>query len=427
MTSNRRLDAVDSRIVLRAYAVLAGGAGLLLAACGPLWFGTDFGVFPWDKAVLIRLCGAIVMAAAISAWGLASGDAVAARRGLGLFIAAHGVVCLMLVIQMAGPLDHPSAGKVLWVLLSVILGLQYAGWSQGFPGIAPRGPSPSLEDTRARYEQQIRAAASQEERHRLARDLHDAVKQQIFAIQTAAAAAETRLGADPSGAREALGQVRQSAREAMSEMEAMLDQLRSVPLENATLIEAVKKAAEALAFRTGAKVDVHVDAMPDSRAFAPETHQAIFRVVQEALANIARHARARHVGVRFDIAAGHLVVTVEDDGVGIDGRRTTAGMGMQNMRARALEAGGEVGFSARLQGGTRVTLSVPYLSSDVKAAQRRKALTLAIVFGNASALSILALITRGPLVTTVFLLLFLAAFAHNVARYRRLGRREAAA
>ena len=70
---------------------------------------------------------------------------------------------------------------------------------------------------------------------------------------------------------------------------------------------------------------------------------------------------------------------------------------------------------------------MPYLSSDVKAAQRRKALTLAIVFGNASALSILTLITRGPLVTTVFLLLFLAAFAHNVARYRRLGRREAAA
>ena len=419
MTSDVRLDALDARIVLRTYAVLAGIAGVSLAAWGPMWLGANFGVFPWDKAVLIRMCGAVVVAAAMCAAGLASGDAVASRRGLAWFIGAHGAVCLMLIIQVIGPLEHPAAVTVVWILVSVILGLVYAGVSQGIPGIASRGRFPSLEDTRTRYEQQIRQAAAQEERHRLARDLHDAVKQQIFAIQTAAAAAEQRLGADPSGAQDALAQVRQSAREAMAEMEAMLDQLRAVPLENATLVEAVKTATEALAFRTGAEVDLEVEALPASSAFAPGTHQAIFRVVQEALANVARHARARHVSVRLATADAHLTVSVKDDGLGIDQARLTTGMGMQNMEARAAEAGGRVEFTAAPDGGTIVRLSVPFQAPEVVAARRRKALMLAVVFGNASALTLLGLVTGGPVVTNVFLLLFVAAFAHNVMRYRR--------
>jgi signal transduction histidine kinase len=427
MTSHVRLEAIDPRTVLRTYAWLAGAGGVCLAAWGSLWFGAHAGTFPWDQAALLRLSGAIVVAAAMSAWGLAGGDAVAARRGLGWFIGAHGVVCLTLVLQISGPLYHPVAIKALWVLLSVMLALLYAGLSQGIAGVARREPVAPLDDARARYEIQIREAAAQEERHRLARDLHDAVKQQIFAIQTAAAAAEARLGEDPPGARDALAQVRQSAREAMSEMEAMLDQLRAVPLENTTLIEAVRKAAEALRFRTGAEVDLHIGALPPSGAFAPGAHQAVFRVVQEALANIARHARARRIAVRLIPADEHLTVTVQDDGAGFDAGRVPSGMGLQNMRARAAEAGGQVAISSSPEGGTRVTLSMPYEGPGMVAARRRKALVLALVFGNASVLLLLGLVTRRPTLPSVFLLLFLAAFAHNLARYRRLRSRQGAA
>jgi signal transduction histidine kinase len=427
MTTDIRLDALDARVVLRAYAIVAGAAGVLLAAWGPMWLGANAGLFPWDQAVLIRLFGAIVVGAGMCAWALATGDALAGRRGLAWFIGAHGAVAAMLIIQIAGPLHHPAAVKALWVLLAVILGLVYGLVSQGLPGLTPREPVASLEATRTRYEQQIRQAVAQEERHRLARDLHDAVKQQIFAIQTAAAAAEVRLGADPSGAHEALAQVRQSAREAMSEMEAMLDQLRASPLENATLIEGIRKAAEALAFRTGARVDLHVGTLPESRTIAPGTHHAIFRVVQEALANVARHARAQRVDVRIAAADGHLTVAVEDDGAGIDATRAASGMGIQNMRARAAEAGGSVELAGGAHGGTLVTLSVPYEAPEMLAAQRRKALMMIVVFANASALTLLGLVTRGLVVTSIFLLLFLAALAHNVMRYRRFRRRESAA
>jgi signal transduction histidine kinase len=80
---------------------------------------------------------------------------------------------------------------------------------------------------RLQYEEQIREAARQEERVRLARDLHDAVKQQLFAIQAAAATVEARFDTDAAGARQALEQVRSSSREALTEMEVMLDQLQA--------------------------------------------------------------------------------------------------------------------------------------------------------------------------------------------------------
>ena len=91
-------------------------------------------------------------------------------------------------------------------------------------------------------EEQIRQAARQEERARLARDLHDAVKQQFFVIQTAAATAQARFETDPDGAKTAVDQVRSSAREAMTEMEAMLEQLQAAPLENAGLVSLAEKA-----------------------------------------------------------------------------------------------------------------------------------------------------------------------------------------
>jgi signal transduction histidine kinase len=180
-----------------------------------------------------------------------------------------------------------------------------------------RGRS-ATEQVRTRYEQQIRQAAGQEERNRLARDLHDSIKQQIFVIQTAAATVQARFEADRDGARSAIEQVRRSAREAMAEMEAMLDQLRAAPLENNGLVEALKKQCEALEFRSGARVELKLGDLPPNESLAPGAHQAIFRVAQEALANIGRHARPKRVMVQLDAAGGNVRLAIQDDGSGFD-------------------------------------------------------------------------------------------------------------
>ena len=167
-----------------------------------------------------------------------------------------------------------------------------------------------------RFEASIRQAARQEERARLARDLHDAVKQQLFVIQTAAATAEQRFDGDRSGAQAALTQVRASARDALKEMEVMLEQLQAVPIGNAGLIESLKRQCEAVAFRTGAEVRFVPGSLPPDVAFPPGAHQAMLRFAQEALANVARHARANHVTVTLERQDTIVALSIADDGRG---------------------------------------------------------------------------------------------------------------
>ena len=156
----------------------------------------------------------------------------------------------------------------------------------------------------------------------VARDLHDAVKQQLFAIQTSAATAQARLTSDTDGVTSALEQVRTSTRDAMTEMEAMIDQLQSAPMENTGLVAALRQHSEALGLRTGAEVTFEAGTLPPSDALPPGTQQALFRAAQEAFANIARHARATHVHVRLRLVGDNFELTIRDDGAGFDPTET---------------------------------------------------------------------------------------------------------
>lgn len=431
MTARHRVDVetLDSRVVLRTYAVVVGLAGFVLAGWGQLWLGSHLADVRWGLAVLIRVSGTVMVAAAILASGLASVDARARRRLFSWFIAAHVVVWAMLVLQSYATLDIPFLRQSSWVFLAVIFGLLYVRFPGGFP--PPAAPSivfapEHAVETATPDERQIREAIAQEERNRLARELHDAVKQQVFAIQTSAATAETRFATDPAGAQQAISQVRQSAREAMSEMEAMLEQLRAVPLGNTGLVEAIRKQAEALAFRTGASVDVRIGTLPPDEAFAPGTHQAIYRVAQEALANIGRHARARLIAVSLETTPLNVELRIEDDGVGFGSEASRSGMGMQNMRARAAEIGGEITIDAAAQGGTRVTLAVPYEASEERDYRRRHSLRLALLFGAATGFGLLSVMNQGFWFGNAFVIFFGLAFVQHLRTWTRLRRGRAA-
>ncbi len=275
------------------------------------------------------------------------------------------------------------------------------------------GDSHPARSLRSRYEQQIRRAAAQEERNRLARDLHDSIKQQVFVIQTAAATAQARFESDPAGASQALEQVRGSARDAMAEMEAMLDQLRAEPLENAGLVAALKKQCEALGFRTGARVEFKLGTLPPSTALAPGAQEAIFRVAQEALANIGRHARAGSVVVALDSVSRRVWLRVRDDGAGFDPNLPANGMGIANMRARAKEFGGEFELWSRPGGGTSIQFSLP--CTVIKPTNFRRQ---AIIFGAAVAAISAFLFVKGVNSGVIpGLILAVIGFAHNLTAW----------
>jgi signal transduction histidine kinase len=230
-------------------------------------------------------------------------------------------------------------------------------------------PCKSGEATRkhavSRTEQEIREAAGQEERNRLGQDLHDSVKQQIYSVQTHLAAAEAQLVDAADGARASIAHARKSARDAMAEMGALLDRLRDDPIESVGLAEALRRQCEALGFQTGATVSTTFGDLPSAPFLTSGAMTSVFRIAQEALANIARHARAKEVVVHCGISADRnsFVVEIHDDGCGFDAQSSAAGMGVRNMMLRADDVGAELEIKSRSGEGTVIRLRLPLIDA----------------------------------------------------------------
>jgi signal transduction histidine kinase len=371
-----RPESIDLRWIFRGYAVLAIIGGIVLIARGPVWMAVD----PATSA-LIRLFASILAGAGCCALGLAAIDDPPSRKpALIWFAIAHFVVFAALLWQSETVWGEGKLSDLVGrILFGVAFAMVYIAFTADIdPNASPlttlfRKSSEPKADLRSQYEQQIRAAARQEERNRLARDLHDSIKQQIFVIQTSAATAQERFAGDSEGARQALDRVRDSAREAMTEMEAMLEQMAAAPLENSGLVAALKKQCEAFGFRTGARVEFKLGDLPESNALPPGAHEALLRIGQEALANVGRHARAKHVVVSLGSVGKSVRLAVEDDGAGFDAANATRGQGLANIRARAEEFGGAFGLTSRPGGGTTVAASVAFETYEPAAAYLRKA------------------------------------------------------
>ncbi len=206
---------------------------------------------------------------------------------------------------------------------------------------------------------QVGEAAAREERNRLARELHDSIKQQLFSIGVSAAAARARAG--ETGALAALDDIERGAREAQVEMTALLQQLRPAPLENVGLVEALRDQCEALGYRTGAEVVVTIGALPSEGSLPPRAQEQLFRMAQEALANVARHARASHIWLRLERQGDEMLLEIRDDGQGFDSATAVAGMGLNNLRERALALGGAADIQSAPGQGTTIRIHAPLI------------------------------------------------------------------
>jgi signal transduction histidine kinase len=253
MNTALRSEELDVRTVFKVHAAVAWIAGVFLLGWGPRFFPLQLVAYPQGAGLVVRVIGAVLVAAGFCAWAVNKVEAPAAlKQALLWWSVGHTTAFSALVIQVLTVMGEPKAGGGL--ALGGLLTASITGWyaymtTDGIPmGRLPdhqtlfgNTPEASVTQLRSAYEERIRAAAAQEERNRLARDLHDSIKQQIFVIQTAAATAQARFEADPAGAASAVEQVRSSAREAMTEMEVMLDQWRASPLENTGLVEALRR------------------------------------------------------------------------------------------------------------------------------------------------------------------------------------------
>lgn len=253
MKAGQRPEAIDTRFVLRVYAWVTIVGGLLVCSwpAALLPDGRFPDATPAAPWAFTRVAAALVVAAGSCAAGLAGlAEPLARHRSLYAFALAHLVFGGLFIMQWVAIFEAILPLLVGWapVLVGTVL-LYVAITGPATRPIrrslaligrgdadAPRSmlvdvESGAMDALRSQYEEHIQQAARQEERTRLARDLHDAVKQQVFVIQTAAATIEARFESDATGAKGALEQVRRAAREAMTEMDAMIEQLQAAPVE----------------------------------------------------------------------------------------------------------------------------------------------------------------------------------------------------
>ena len=221
----------------------------------------------------------------------------------------------------------------------------------------------AIENARLFAEAQQRLAL--EARHKLARELHDSVSQALFSMTLESRGAQLALERSgissdgPLGAR--LTRLRQLTQGALAEMRALIFELRPEALREEGLVAAIRKQADGLSGR--ADVNVAVQAPPDRLALPPDVEQQVYRLVQEALANIAKHSCARNAMVRLEIRGGlrpKLLVRVRDDGVGFDpSSRHPGHLGLRTMAQRADQLGGSFTLKTAPGQGTTVSAVLP--------------------------------------------------------------------
>jgi Signal transduction histidine kinase len=228
----------------------------------------------------------------------------------------------------------------------------------------------------AQYEdqlvQQVMKTAAQEERNRLARDLHDSIKQQIFSITMSAAAAKVRWQGNRERVLAIIEDIERLAYGAQVEMQAMLQQLKPEALENTGLIESLRTQCQALEYRSGAKVFCDITSLPAEELLPAGTHEVIFRIVQEGLANIARHARATTAWVSLYQQNQQLMLEIGDDGQGFDLAATTeqsgvSGMGLKNIAERIRALRGQLRLWSMVGQGTTLHIAIPFVARSQSA------------------------------------------------------------
>jgi signal transduction histidine kinase len=199
-------------------------------------------------------------------------------------------------------------------------------------------------------QQRLRELAVIEERNRLARDLHDSVKQQVFAVSMQLGAARALLE-EQNRAYGPVTEAERLAKQAGAELTTLIRELRPPNLESQTLPAALQDYVTAWSRQNGIMAEVKADGVSAIPLLSDET---LFRVAQEALANVARHSQARHVTVELADQGEEIVLTVEDDGRGFDLRQVEKGIGLDSMRERLEALGGRLDLSSRMSGGTKV-------------------------------------------------------------------------
>ncbi|GAA4620018.1 histidine kinase [Actinoallomurus vinaceus] len=268
------------------------------------------------------------------------------------------------------PLDAPAAGGMSILLLK---GIGPAAWVLLPPvlGSAVRLRRAYLEEVKARAEhaertrEEVARHRVTEERMRIARELHDVVAHHLVLANMQAGTAAHLLRTHPEQVEKILAELSVTTTSAVRELKATVGLLRQAddpeaPVDPAPGLAQLPDLTES--FRS-AGLDVTLDTEGERLPLSPGVDLTAFRIVQEALTNVTKHAATRAARVRLEYARDQVTITVTDDGGGAAGVAPASGrgFGLIGMRERAVSVGGRLRAGPRPEGGFQVTAELPLL------------------------------------------------------------------
>lgn len=206
--------------------------------------------------------------------------------------------------------------------------------------------------------------AQEDERRRLARELHDETAQTLAALTITLDRARDDLTASSPAALDRIGEARTTAARLLAETRRLILGLRPAVLDDLGLLPAIRWYAETGLADSDVEVSIDADEAPPRLPDFLEV--ALFRIVQEAISNIAKHARARRASIRFHVDVAEVTVTIIDDGVGFaiddatgEGRPGAGRVGLIGMQERVRLINGQIMIQSSPSGGTTIVVRVP--------------------------------------------------------------------
>ncbi|MFW5748974.1 MAG: PAS domain S-box protein [Chloroflexota bacterium] len=210
---------------------------------------------------------------------------------------------------------------------------------------------------RAQLTEQIHQLAAFEERQRLSRELHDSVKQIIFASSTIAEALPDMWQRSPQQAEEYTEEINRLNRAALAEMKTLLLEMRPESIAQSPLNHLLQNLCQGLRGRK--RMQTHFDYIgPDELLLPPDTHVALYRLTQEAFTNVAKHSQATRLAVTCTYDDRTFYLCIEDNGIGFDIQRASIGFGLNTMRERAESIGATFNIRSVVDEGTRVIVDL---------------------------------------------------------------------
>lgn len=208
-----------------------------------------------------------------------------------------------------------------------------------------------------RHATTVEQLAVSRERNRLARELHDTLAHSLAALSVQLEALRTLLTHDPAAAQDALNDVTALARNGLEESRQAIQSLRTDPLKTLGLVGALRSTLQAFQARTGVQADLSVAGK--ELDLTDEEAQALFRIADEALTNVERHAAAQQVTVRLAFGNDRIDLVIQDDGVGFDPAAVDPDRyGLTGIQERAAMIGATLKVHSRPGGGTRIWCSL---------------------------------------------------------------------